>query len=293
LAVADDAEGVTAERAHQENLCRGSAVGAVLAEWAGAAVLWPSKIDWPAAFGDVYPKTTPPLRTDRDTVVVGAANAPLTEPVEIKVHANGPRGPVDLAWTARPQAEGNGQAFLAQVVELARDDGGIMLPTVGSEGLAETGRILESSVDGLTELAERAVATGDLPAARVASQAVLRRDPGNVKAQTVERVIQRREAEAAPAAGSSASDGNDLSLVRTAQNTLPLPPAPTAAGDPAAASSFPAPGALTDQFAGEGALLDRVEEQRRVFAQMLRREVEPGRGHPAVETDAAKRGTRL
>ena len=98
-------------------------------------MIWPGEIDWPAELGDVYPKTLPPLRTDRDTVVVGAATAPLDKPIAIRVRANGPSGPLDLAWTAKPQAEGDGQAFLAQVVELARGDGGITLPTVGSAGL--------------------------------------------------------------------------------------------------------------------------------------------------------------
>ena len=37
---------------------------------------------------------------------------------------------------------------------------------------------------------------------------------------------------------------------------------------------FPQPGSFTDQFAGEGELLDEVEQQRRVFGQMLRREIE-------------------
>ena len=119
MAGADDAQGVTADRARQENLRRGAEVGASLADWTRAAVIWPGEITWPAELGDVYPKTMPPLRTDRDTVVVGAATAPLDHPIAIQVRAAGPSGPLDLSWTAQPQAEGNGQAFLAQVVELA------------------------------------------------------------------------------------------------------------------------------------------------------------------------------
>ena len=40
------------------------------------------------------------------------------------------------------------------------------------------------------------------------------------------------------------------------------------------ALTFPPDGALVDQFDENGALLDQVEQQKRVFAQMLRREVE-------------------
>ena len=122
-----------------------------------------------------------------------------------------------------------------------------------------------------------------------------------MQAQTVQRVVQRKQAEATRVAQAPESAGNDLNLVRPAES-LPLPPPPTAAGDPAAAESFPAPGSLTDQFAGDGALLDQVEQQRRVFAQMLRREVEntvidarrqmnddPNATIQAAEASAAKR----
>ncbi len=269
---ADDAEGVSEERAREENLRRGAAVGASIADWTRAAVLWPAQVAWPAELGDVYPKTVPPLRTDRDTVVIGVADLPLDEPIEIRIQAEGDTAPVQLSWSATPHSRGASHAFLAQVVEMAQADGGVTLPTVGSAGLAETARVLEAGVDSMTDFAERAIATGDVEAARVAAQAVLSRDPGNVKAQTIQRAAARRETAASQVAQVSvpAEASDELSLVRHAQ-TLPAPPA--SAGRPADVA-FPAPGSITDRFAPEGELLDEMEQQRRVFSQMLRREVE-------------------
>jgi hypothetical protein len=60
--------------------------------------------------------------------------------------------------------------------------------------------------------------------------------------------------------------GNDLNLVRQ-----PVPPQNRDLPAPAAP---PVAGSLTDQFAPSGAMMDEVQQQRRVFGQMLRREVE-------------------
>ena len=220
--------------AHGKKTCAAAPnVGASMADWTQAAVIWPGEISWPAELGDVYPKIVPPLRTDRDTVVVGAASAPLDKPIAIHVHAERScRARSICAWTARPQAEGNGQAFLAQVVELARGDGGVTLPTVGSAGLAETGRMLESGVDGLTDLAERAVATGDMQAAegglagraRSAIRATCRRKPCSAS-------IQRKQRRgAAQSRKRRRRAGSDLNLVR---------PAPIAAASAAGARPEP------------------------------------------------------
>ncbi|MCI0333714.1 MAG: VWA domain-containing protein [Planctomycetes bacterium] len=278
MVFADEAQEVTEERAQQENQRRGATVGASMADWTRAAVLWPAEVAWPAQLGEVFPKTLPPLRTDRDTIVVGAANGALDKPVEIRAQVMDGAKPVELKWAAAPQQANDSEAFLAQVVEMARADGGISLTTVGSAGLAETGRLLEAEVDGLTDLAERAIATGDVQAAQVASQTILARDPGNVKAQTVQRLVQKQRTQARPAAQATTpaataapadSDEGDLNLVRQAQ-ALPEPEdMPIDEG-----AVLPAPGSLTDRFAPEGELLDELEQNRRVFGQMLRREIE-------------------
>ena len=92
-------------------------------------------------------------------------------------------------------------------------------------------------------------------------------------------------------------EGDDeLNLIRPAQSQVPLPP-PARDVERAPDEPFPAEGALTDQFAEEGEFLDTVEEQRRVFAQMLRREVEntviDARRHMAEDPEAASQALKL
>ncbi len=306
MVAASEAQKITNERALEENSRRGATVGASMADWVRATVLWPANVSWPAELGQVYPKTLNPLRSDRDTVAVGVAAAPIQKPVTIKAQfvANGK--PVELQWAATPKAGNDTHAYLPQVVQMAMADGGLTLPSVGTAGLAETGRLAEASVDSLTDLAERAAATGDVRAAQVASQAVLTRDPGNIKAKTVQRLIEKQRTTATPVAqataapapaaelpvppqaavapavppqapvaqpGPAAAPSPDLNLVRP---VAPAAPQTVVDGQvsPAPVVAAPTPGSLTDQFAPEGALLDEVQQQRRVFSQMLRREIE-------------------
>ena len=66
--------------------------GASLAQAVHGTVLWPKaggNVKWPEGM-DVYPKTFPPLRSDRDTVLVGTEKSTAAKQVEIDV--DGPAG---------------------------------------------------------------------------------------------------------------------------------------------------------------------------------------------------------
>jgi von Willebrand factor type A domain len=282
MVLADDEAGVDSERASDENLRRGAKIGAMLADWTRATVFWPVSATLPAELGTVLPKQIPPLRTDRDTLVFGQTDKKLAAPVTLKVAAEVAGKPIELAWSAAPAESSDNYAYLSQVVDSARADDGLTTPAIGLAGLAETGRVLDNGLEEMNELAKRAVATGDLAGASSMSQAVLQRDPGNIQAKAVQRVVERRAAPAATDA--TPANTGDLSLIRTAQlptppqgapaegtMAAPVTPLPAAA---APAQAFPQEGALVDQFDQNGALLDEVEQQRQVFSQLLRREVE-------------------
>ena len=84
IARANDAEKITDARAKEENSRRGANVGAQLADWVRGTVYWPTSATYPAELGQVFPKFLPPLRSDRDTIVFGAARGPLDKAVEIQ-----------------------------------------------------------------------------------------------------------------------------------------------------------------------------------------------------------------
>ena len=52
-------------------------------------VLWPQSVTWPEGLAEVYPKQIPPLRTDRDTAVVGTYKG--AGPFEIQYASRHPK----------------------------------------------------------------------------------------------------------------------------------------------------------------------------------------------------------
>ena len=64
-----------------------------------ASVLWPQSVTWPEGFSEVFPKHTPPLRTDRDTVVLGTYKG--AGPFEIQYTADAPGGPEKLLTSGK------------------------------------------------------------------------------------------------------------------------------------------------------------------------------------------------
>ncbi|MCG8449054.1 MAG: VWA domain-containing protein, partial [Pirellulales bacterium] len=248
----DEAAGISNERAESENLRNAQVAGKQLAGWTTAAVLWPNRVDFPMELGQTYPSVMPPLRSDRDTIVVGTTTDTLPKTMKLNLQAKGPAGPVALNWTARPEPSQEDHAFLVEIIGVAQADEGVSLPTLGSAGLAEAARLVGARMDQLTQLAKRAVAVGNHQAAAHIAQAVLRSDPGNAQARTVQHVVaqaDRSDESATP------TEGKDAVVLQ---------------GDARADSS----GDLLGEAARDGLFLDQVEQERRVFAEMLGKEIQ-------------------
>ncbi|MCH7752105.1 MAG: VWA domain-containing protein, partial [Planctomycetes bacterium] len=242
LAWRDEQAGMSDQQAQAQNTRNAQLGGKALAEWTRATVLWPVSAELDAALGQAYPATFPPLRADRDTILVGVTPLTLPDTVSVHVVAEGHYGRTPLAWTATTEASQEDNAYLARIVEVAQSDEGLSLPIVGSAGLAETARLVGAQMDQLTDLAERAVVSGDRQSAGRIAQAVLRADPGNVRAQTVQHVAE----EAVPAEG-------DIRLVQPESLD----------GD-----------SFLNRVGSGSTLLDQVEQERRVIAEMISKEIE-------------------
>ena len=114
------------------------------------AVVWPTEVRLPATMREVYPKTFPPLRTDGDAIAIGVLQG--DEPQQIAMQAELDGKPIELAWTVQPEKPNPDFNFLPQLVDLARNDGGVSLPTAGSAALREAGRIITASAQDLAQL---------------------------------------------------------------------------------------------------------------------------------------------
>ena len=242
-------------------------IGGYLAAIARATVLWPTSTDLPAAMKDVYPRQTPPLRFDRDSVFVGTMDpraAEARQPLPIVVQAELAGKPVTLRWNAAPEKPRAENAYLVKVVEAAAPSEGVSLPTVGSTGLNGLRRWVAYQAQQFATLGEQALAAGRVDdAARLADEAE-RLDPVNAGA-------------APPRAGAmrvGQPPANDLRLARAPSREQP------AAEEPEAPE------------AGDGELINEIERQNRVIEGFLRREVSNALNQANAAMGVDPEGTR-
>jgi hypothetical protein len=164
-------------------------------------VLWPTAVTWPAGMTEIYPKNTPPLRTDRESVVVGkyAGDQPLAVEYTIETSA----GPQKLAFNIAPAKSDNRNNYLAQVVERAKADGGLTLPFTDRPSLAAARDDVLAGVLNRTELARQALLGGNLDGAEQIADDALRVNPNDKEAARIKAEVAKRRAggpAAAPAA---------------------------------------------------------------------------------------------
>ena len=172
--------------------------GRQLAAAAAATVVWPTAaVKWPAEVGEVIPKTLPPLRSDRDTVLIGTLKG--KEPLRIEASVDGPGGVKKLSWTAAPGKSMEDNNYLPALVDAGADrrrlghaPGGLGEPG-GGAAADPSGR----PDDG--QLAQQAIASGNLDGAERLAEEALRRDPGDPEALAVKGAVakarQRRRGE--------------------------------------------------------------------------------------------------
>ncbi|NQT12542.1 MAG: VWA domain-containing protein, partial [Planctomycetes bacterium] len=226
---------------------KSDSAGTELAAAAQGTVLWPESVTWPPDFTEVLPARTPPLRTDRESLVVGTYKG--EGPFEVQMTVNTPQGPKPLKWTvaANPPKEAND--YIARIVESARVDGGISLPLVGSAGLKEAERAIGAGLTRISQMAVEALSNGDLDNAERLAREALRQDPGDANAKVVVSAVQKRRAgEQGPGAPNVA----DLDLAGSGGGAAPK----------AAAAR---PGAME----APGGFMHAVQSQRKRIEQMI------------------------
>ena len=100
-------------------------VGRFLAASAHEPVAWPRDVQWPESLAEIYPRVLPPLRGDRDTIVIGKGTAADGASVAVDAELAGKVRKFQWNISAQPASVDN--ADLPAMVEMARVDGGISL----------------------------------------------------------------------------------------------------------------------------------------------------------------------
>ena len=167
------------------------AYGAGLARAVHGSVLWPTApVKWPGAM-TVYAKTCPPLRSDRDTVVVGTTKS--TGPAQVEIAVDGPAGPQTLKWDIPQWTPDDHNSYLATLVKQAEADDQT-LPLINRASLANAKQEIEAGGRGLAALARDALGGGNLAVAGTLADAALKRDPNDQDAKDVKDAVKNAAA---------------------------------------------------------------------------------------------------
>ena len=151
-------------------------------------VLWPTDVKMPRGISKLYPAKLPPLRADRDTIVIGEGK--LDDAFDVSVTAEGSSKPVELKWTVAPNKSNDDNAYIAQLTKTSASDDGYSLPTLGTEGLRESRFIVNQGANDLAKLGRQAASSGRQDQAKMLVKESLRRDPGNVQAQALDNALE-------------------------------------------------------------------------------------------------------
>jgi hypothetical protein len=171
--------------------------GAALASVVHTPVFWPTQTQLPASLKEAQPRRTPPMRPDRETVLVGVFDGEGLQQIGIQGQVKG--HPAEAQWSLSPESVADDLAFLPQLVDAGRGDGGATLPTVGMEGLREVGRLMLARAENLAKMGARELAGGDFVGAQKLIEAARKTDPNNPEAAALEKALQKAVAEAAEA----------------------------------------------------------------------------------------------
>ncbi|MFN9876939.1 MAG: VWA domain-containing protein, partial [Planctomycetota bacterium] len=201
-----------------------------LADTVHGLIFWPTDAKFSDAVSEVLPQQFPPLRADRDSILIGSLTA--REPVNITVTGKVNGAEQTMAWTVAAENSSEDFAFLPKLIDSARNNGGMTLPTIGSAGLREAARLMSDGSRNLSQLGSSALLSGNFTAARKFAEEALAIDPSNGEAEALKE-----------AAANAASNGLNLPAeeatpeVPAAQESAPQEPAPQ---DGAAAPAAPA-----------------------------------------------------
>ena len=164
-------------------------VASVLAESVHTPVLWPTKVEKPAALVNHLPAQFPPLRMDRDSVIVGRTEGQAAAGLLV-IDATVAGKAVTLRWNLKPEESHPDMAFLPKVCDSASKDDGRTLPALGSEGLRAMSYVMFDSSVSMVKAGEFALKSGQIDSARRIAEEALKLDPNNAEAQSLSDSIK-------------------------------------------------------------------------------------------------------
>ncbi|HEY2249826.1 MAG TPA: hypothetical protein VGH74_02155, partial [Planctomycetaceae bacterium] len=161
-------------------------LGQQLAAAAIAPVFYPDSISLAPNAEKLLPGIVPPIRSDRDTVLLGKGR--VGESMTVVASANDGRS---LSWSVKSGPAQVGNTFLTELWNLAEQSDGLLVAVAGSDLLNEARQEYEHQVQELVTQGRRAIARRDLKQAEQIAHEVRQLDPANVQAEAILTASQK------------------------------------------------------------------------------------------------------
>ncbi len=156
-------------------------IGHNLASSVLTPVVWVEKAELPGAIETQLPKQFPPLRIDRDTVIVGKLKSADSVDGKIAIVGNVAGKSMNLTWNVKTESNPD-LGFLVSVVERNQVNGGLTLPALGSDGLRAMSYTFADSAADLIKSGGFALRSGQAASALKIAEEALKQDPNNSEA---------------------------------------------------------------------------------------------------------------
>ncbi|MEL6108777.1 MAG: VWA domain-containing protein, partial [Planctomycetota bacterium] len=270
-------------------------------EAASQSPIWVEQIKLPESMTIVHGNRVPPLRLDRDSILLGRLKGEVKS-VEMLVSGSTPRATMMLDVSTELETAHPDFAFLPGLVKQAEKDGGLTLPTANSHWLRQTAEMLAERSDELVRAGKLALKQGNKKGAEAVADMALEADAENEDAKALKKVsgttliVQNplddlfgggdAPADPAPAGDDLFGGGADNPFggpAEPAGGNIVDEPAPGAAVEapPAPPVSQPVPMSSPglsivgdDEIIEQGgSLMDRISAEREIANGLIKREV--------------------
>jgi hypothetical protein len=248
-------------------------IGRNLGLSAAMPVVWVQEAQLPASLSSQFPQRFPPLRLDRDSVILGhLSSTPSAGQLKIVGQVAGKT--IQMHWDVQPEASHPDLGFLTSLVERHRLDGGLTLAALGSDGLRALSLVMADNAADMIKSGRFALVSGQPESALRIAEEALKQDPGNPEANSLKNAAEQ--------------------ALEAKKESIPTGKLMQFNGSPAVTTQAPS---LLAETLSAGDLLAQEQEMRRASAQALqqhvRNELSDARKLATTEPTSVKNSLKL
>ena len=227
-----------------------SAVGAQTGQASIQSPIWLQQVELFAGMETVQANRLPPLRLDRDAILLGTLAADMLDDGKLTFVGETSTSAIKISADAEIEESHPDFAFLVGLIGKSKANNGLSLASAGSMLLRETARVMATRSEELVKAGELALQQGNKRGAKAVAEMALEADPTNPNAQRLgkvsgNRLVFQNDLDAIFGDGDAAVGDDVLGLEAPAEtseitplDTVPIDPVPQPGGAPVESVPF-------------------------------------------------------